>query len=110
MGEADSINCKFCVNTTDTLEHFFYECDKIRQIWKLAEKEIHKRTGIRHNIILEEAIVGKRSGTYNKSITNMVNHILLIAKMCIGIFRYGTPINIQIMFEREIEIRKLDKI
>ena len=35
------------------------------------------------------------------------NHILLIAKMCISKYRYGTPINLIAMLENEMYIRNV---
>ena len=36
-----------------------------------------------------------------------LNHILLIAKMCISKYRYGTPINLIVMLENEMFIRNV---
>ena len=107
MDKADSIYCKHCPNETDTLEHFFFECKKISHIWKLAENEIFSKTNTHVHINVAEAMIGIKSKIYEKSTTNKANHIILIAKMCIGIYKYGTPIDIQILFERELNLRKM---
>ena len=36
-----------------------------------------------------------------------INHILLIAKMCISKYRYGTPLNLIAMIEHEMFIRNV---
>ena len=107
MDKADSIYCTYCTNDIDTLEHFFFECKKIACIWKLAENEIFLRTNIHLSINIEEAMLGIKSKIYEKHITNIANHIILIVKMCIGIYKYGTPIDIKILFERELNLRNV---
>ena len=39
-----------------------------------------------------------------------INHIILIAKMCISKYRYGTPINLIPMIEHEMLIRNVISI
>ena len=107
MDKADSIYCNYCPNDIDTLEHFFFECKKIACIWKLAENEIFLKTNIHLRINIAEAMLGIKSKIYEKHITNIANHVILIAKMCIGIYKYGTPIDIKILFERELNLRKV---
>ena len=38
-----------------------------------------------------------------------LNHLILIAKMCIGKYKYGTPINLSIMFDQELVLRHMIK-
>ena len=106
MDKAESIHCKYCPNVIDTLEHFFFDCQKIAHIWKLTENEIFSKTDTRLQINISDAILGIKCKNYGKSTTNIANHIILIAKMCIGIYKYGTPIDIKILFERELTLRK----
>ena len=42
----------------------------------------------------------------DKQQAHTFNHIILIAKMCISKYRYGTPINFIVMLEKETLIRK----
>ena len=64
-------------------------------------------TDIYCKINLSEAMFSIRKNIYDKITTKSANHVILIAKMCIGIFKYGTPVDIIAMFEREIRLRNL---
>ena len=108
MGIVNSINCKFCPHTLDTLEHFFFECNRISQLWKHVEDKILIKTVKRCIITVGEALIGIGKDKYDKDTTRLANHIILIAKMCISIYRYGTPIDINILFERELLIRRVE--
>ena len=49
-----------------------------------------------------------KNGYHNTKVKKTyINHLILIAKMSIGIFRYSSPINIQLIFEKECTLRKL---
>ena len=37
----------------------------------------------------------------------IINHVILIAKMCISKYRYGTPLNLIAMIEYEMNIRNV---
>ena len=38
-----------------------------------------------------------------------INHLILVAKMCISKYKYGTPLHLIIMFEKELYLRELLK-
>ena len=105
MGITDSINCSYCRNEIDTIEHFFFECNKVAIIWTYVESEIYARTGSRIKLKIEDALLGINNNNINRTTTNIANHLILISKMCIGIYKYSTPINIKSLLEREILLR-----
>lgn len=51
--------------------------------------------------------IGKRQGLCTE-IKMYCNLLIIIAKMCIGIVRYGTPLEIEILFNKELLIRHID--
>jgi len=53
-------------------------------------------------------IVGTEVYGLNKEQINIANNIILIAKMCIRKYRYGTPINLITMIEYEMRIRNIN--
>ena len=107
MGIRSDIRCTYC-NEIDYVEHFFFNCFKINQIWSYVENAFFDKFDIRLSISESEALLGipKKSGFSSKMI-NHLNHLILIAKMCVGKFRYGTPIHIQFLFNKELSSRKL---
>ena len=63
-------------------------------------------------IVITETMVifgieGRNIPNLNKQQVRTLNHILLIAKMCISKYRYGTPINLKAMLENEMYIRNV---
>ena len=52
-------------------------------------------------------IESKNIRNLDKQQADTLNHIILIAKMCISKYRYGTPINLIVMLEKETLIRKI---
>ena len=107
MGISNSKYCDFCVNEIDYIEHFFYTCEKISCIWKCVENKIAAKFNETLKITVYDALIGLQNNNVSASIVTYANHLILIAKMCIGIYRYGTPIEIRTRFETELKIRNL---
>ena len=36
-----------------------------------------------------------------------INHLILVAKMCIGIFKYSAPLEIKFLLDRELNLRSI---
>jgi len=108
MGIANNIYCTYCTAEIDYMEHFFFYCTKINKIWKLVEEDIEKNSSKRIHIDVRDALFGIRNvDRFTLAEIMHVNTLILIAKMCIGIYRYGTPIEIGCIFEKEKIIRNL---
>lgn len=104
IGKADTNICDACnTGETDYIEHFFYTCRTINQIWRLVTNEVLIRLGVRINITLEIALLGYIDATEH---SYAINHLLSIAKMCISKFRYGERTPIEIIFYRELGLRQ----
>ena len=63
-------------------------------------------------VVITETMVifgleGRQIPNLDKQQIRTLNHILLIAKMCISKYRYGTPINLIAMLENEMFIRNV---
>lgn len=105
---ADSELCSLCGTDIDFIEHFFYRCDIIKRLWQYIERMVNMEFGT--NVKLTEQIV--LFGLVDKSVFKLskdqlkeLNKLIMIAKMCISKFRYGVPIDIVIMFEKETKLR-----
>ena len=104
IGKADTNRCDACnTGESDYIEHFFYTCRTINQIWGLVTNEIMTRFGIQIKITIEMALLGYTDTTEH---SYDINHLLSIAKMCISKFRYGERTPIDIIFYRELGLRQ----
>ena len=103
MGKAESNICDGCTSReTDFIEHFFYSCSSVNQIWKEVSKEIMNRIG-KHILITKEiALLGYVENNVKKL---AINNLITIAKMCISKYRYGERTPIKLIFEREYKLR-----
>ena len=110
MGLKQSKNCDYCPSEIDYVEHFFFQCSKIRSLWTSAENLILKLTGAKLQLTCADVLCGYQVDDSSEE-NKLINHIILIGKMCVGIFRYGQPLNITCIFEREcrLRIRGLDE-
>ena len=110
MGEAQNNLCSLCQNEIDYIEHFFFHCPKISELWSYISNIINKDSEQRITLTAESVLFGIQSSkmpNLNQMQCKFINHLILIGKMCVGKFRYGIPLNIKIMFEMECSIRKL---
>jgi hypothetical protein len=105
----DNNLCPYC-NVIDFIEHFFYSCSKISKIWKLVEEKVYSMYDVKIKITAQQALLGFPKQQYSKDLDHYINQLILVAKMCIGIFRYGTPIEISCLFQSELLIRGLDTV
>ena len=89
--------CEHCnMNSIDTIEFFFYDCGKIKVLWKAIEREI--------NLTITEhlAIFGVPRTLFNDEETfKFANLLILIAKRCISLHKYSQKINIITLFKSE---------
>lgn len=105
MGLRDNKNCKYC-NVTDYIEHFFWNCTRIRKVWVHCMNYIFTVTSRSVTLSETEVLLGYMNPGTPKSFNRFVNHIILIAKMVISKYKYGTEIDICVLFDLEVNIRK----
>ena len=107
MGIARSNMCEKC-NEKDYLEHFFFNCKIIRNIWSEINNMITEEIGKIINISLTDAMFGFCKG--NDKENKYVNRLIVIAKLCISKYKYGKHPNLIFLFEKELNIRKWSKL
>ena len=110
MGLATNNRCSLCKTEIDYIEHFFFACSKIKYMWEYITQLTQKLFNIKIMITETMVILGierQNLPNLNKQQVKILNHILLIAKMCISKYRYGTPINLIVMLEKEMLIRNV---
>jgi hypothetical protein len=108
MGVRPTRNCDQC-NEVDYIEHAFFFCPKIQTFWLNVKQLIF----IKHNVRLDLNILTALFGVVSLNHTttpnelNVINHILLIAKMCISKYKFGDCKNLDLLFETETRYRHL---
>ena len=105
MGLRNSNLCTDC-NEVDYIEHFFFKCPKIKKVWESCEAHIVKTTNKTVKLTETDVLFGYDVDNAKKSHILIINHLIIIAKMCIGKFRYGKSYDIQCIFENEVQIRR----
>ena len=110
MGITMNNKCPYCVTEVDFIEHFFVKCKQIKTIWIKVKDIFHQKHNKTVQLSEEHILFGvvvNLDLTADEKIS--LNNLILIAKMCISKYRYGTPINLGVMFEKELILRKLLK-
>ena len=107
MGVRDTENCAHC-NVPDYIEHFFVECNKVKGLWTEVENKLASVLGFRLTIPNHAKLLGFTDlKAVNKDAIRLINHIILIGKMCISKFKYGRHYNLIYLFESECQIRNM---
>ena len=103
----ETTNCPYCPYETDFIEHFFFTCKKCVPSWKHVENILNVFLGQRVNIDVKMAILGLwKADDMGSQMVFLVNWLLLIGKMCISKFKYGTSYDIITMFDYELRFRR----
>ena len=109
MKISDSNKCTTC-GEIDYSEHFFYHCKQIKNLWKEIENIIRNRTKKTINLTMVDVMLGIRNhDSMTKTDMKWANEIILIGKMVISKYKYGSykfPIE---LLTNELEIRKLNE-
>ena len=106
MGIADSNKCNACPSgEKDFIEHFFFHCATVKPVWTRVEQEINARTGSYLKITEPIALLGYQDKSFTNHTRNIINSLIIIAKMCISKYRYGDRLHIDLIFERELLLR-----
>ena len=107
MGLKQSEKCDFC-GETEFIEHLFYDCKRLEQLWQKVENMIRINSNIDISLNKYIVILGieqdEISKTLNKKEIAEVNELLMIAKFCISKSKVMET-NLEITFENELRIR-----
>ena len=104
MGISENRNGKFCTDEIDYIEHFFWFCGKINLIWKKVEEYAYLKYDKLIKLELKDVLFGYNE-TENGSDVLAINHVILIAKMCISKYRYGKYYDLFFLFEGVLSLR-----
>ena len=108
MNVRESNKCTFCSDTIDYIEQFFCECPIVVNVWKSIEQKVYRETGPRVELSVQTILFGLQNSTLARFKVDYINHIILVAKMCISIVKKTETVNsLHIIFEKEIQLRNI---
>ena len=106
MGLRASELCDHC-GLKDVIEHMFIHCEVLNGFWDKVFKTIFLFTNVHFDRSDFSILFGfAYNSNIRKNKTNIANHILLIAKLCVSKMRYGESKNINVIFESELSLRE----
>ena len=107
MKLSPSQNCLTC-GEIDFVEHFFFNCVKVKPLWNEISKDINVSLGVSVIIKESDVLLGlEKSNRFSSSIHRAINYRIAIGRMVISKFRYGKARNIFEIYETECRLRQL---
>ena len=103
----NSDQCMHC-NSRDTIEHFFFLCPKLSRFWIYVENTISFHVNHRISLQWKDAILGVTShDSLSRQKLNLFNLILLISKLSVSKYKYGSRQDPCVILEHELRIRNI---
>ena len=108
MKKVENNKCSVCKDQIDFIEHFFYYCSPVTKFWREIERYAKAKLQVTINLKVNDIMFGVTNTNICKSKVAALNHILLIGKMCISIYRKTnakTPLIV--LFEQNLSYRNV---
>ena len=108
MGIVKSEKCDFC-DEKDYVEHAFFNCYRLESFWVDVSKRIGLKLNMRIKLLDKSVLLGieQEFQHFSNEEQKFINLIVMIGKLTI-IKNKMTKINIGLIFDREISLRKID--
>ena len=90
MKVRDDQMCSYCNDVVNCIQHFFFNCPTIKKFWNYIQQCI-LITFDPINCCWCFVLFGIKQHDYGKVKTKRINHVILIAKMCISMYKKLTP-------------------
>ena len=99
MKKVNSQTCSFCHVETETIEHLFFNCIHVKDIWIYVFHELQKITGTQFVPELRSCILG----VYDSNIDNsrIINTVMLLVKMFIMHCKYDRNVLSRVAFTKK---------
>jgi exonuclease III len=109
MKVRDNNYCSYCTETVDVIEHFFFECQAVRKFWRHVENYIYINFEVALKLTITDVLFGIVClQNISESKTIKINHILLVAKMCISIYKKtNSYYSLNYIFESHLTLRNI---
>ena len=87
MKVRDDRMCSHCNDIVDYIEHFFFDCPTIKNFLNYTEQYILITFDIQTHLTVADVLFGIKQHNYEKVQTKRINHVILIVKMCISMYK-----------------------
>ena len=106
MGIAPNSLCQLG-KVQDFTEHFCAECTAVKPMWKEIEKYLAIYPARSIKLSPSSILLGIDNSIASVNEQKIINHAILIGKMCISKFKYGKPTDLISLFQTECKTRQL---
>ena len=108
MKKVESVLCNWCTET-DSIEHFFVYCHKVRPLWTHIESIASAHYNVRIHLSASDIFLGYKTLNQTPQRHTFINALLCIGKLCISKFKYGAQYhpNLVVLFNRECVLRNI---
>ncbi len=104
----DDRMCSYCYDAVDYIEHFFFDCPTIKKFWNYMEQNIRISFDIQTHLTVVDVLFGIKQHNYGKVKTKRINHVILIAKMCISMYKKTNAfLPLSMIFENQLKLRNV---
>ena len=93
MDVRGSDKCTFCPDSIDYIEHFCCESTTVVIFWKSIQQNVYRETGLRVELSVQTILSGLQNSTFARFKVYNINHIILVAKIFISIFKKTETVN-----------------
>ena len=108
MKVRDKQMCSYCNDVVDYIEHFFFDCPTITKFWNYIEQYILITFAIQTHLTVVDVLFGIKQHNCRKVKTKRINHVLLIAKMCISLYKKTNAfLAMSMIFENQLRLRNV---
>ena len=87
MKVRDDQMCSCCNNVVDYIKHFFLDCSTIQVVWDYIKQYTLITFDIQTHLTVVDFFLGIKQHIYGKVKAKGINHILLLAKMCLSMYK-----------------------
>ena len=108
MKVRDDQMCSYCNDVVDYIEHFFFDCPTIKKFWNYIEQYILITFDIQTHLTVVGVLFRIKQHNYRKVKTKLINHVILIAKMCISLYKKTNAfLAMSMIFENQLRLRNV---
>ena len=71
------------------------------------EEKVYREFQIKLKLTVNDVLFGYKRHSQHSTMIRFVHRLILVAKMCVEIFKYSTPLEIKFLFNRELSVRSI---
>jgi len=91
MKVRDDQMCSYCNDVVDYIEQFFFDSPTIKGFWSYIEQYILMSFDIQSHLTVVGVLFGIKQHNCGKVKTKRTNHVIIMAKVCISMYKKLTP-------------------